>query len=558
MTDHAFDPPGPGTWNLNKRHFPRPLSRYFQSFYPAAFTEGLNGAAARYGFPFEFDVEVVNGYWYTRRRPVGDPSASGDADPEALPPATLRGRAEQAAKTFEARRWRADLERWDGEWKPALREANQSLLAVEPPELDDQGLVDHLNECREAAWNAAVKHHRMTPCGLVPFGDFVDHVLGHTDRSPAEIVRLMDGASPDSVDAVADLQPLARAIEANPEARELLEADLEPATIIDRLRSRDDEVGAAMEDWLAVAGYRLASGYDIADVYGLERPSLLVSTLLTVVEDDTGSRRDTEDAERVDAIRQSFPPEHRETFDERLEETRLTYRTRDERSLLDNWTLGLTRRALLEAGRRLVERGRLRHADHVVDLEHSEVVAALEGGAGPSAAEVAVHARYRTGHDSTDAPDRLGPDPSGPPPLAELPEPLQSVVRAFRSLQTLQGLDDREDAADRRRDALVSGSAASSGRFEGRARVVSDPADFDRIRDGDVLVAEATSSAFNVILPLLGAIVTDFGGTLSHPALVAREFGIPAVVGCEDATARIEDGDRILVDGDEGTVRLAR
>lgn len=102
----------------------------------------------------------------------------------------------------------------------------------------------------------------------------------------------------------------------------------------------------------------------------------------------------------------------------------------------------------------------------------------------------------------------------------------------------------------------IQGIAASPGTFEGRARLVSGPEDFSAIQDGEVLVAETTTPAFNVVLPMVGAVVTDQGGMLSHPAIVSREFGIPSVVACENATDRIQVGDQILVDGEEGDVRF--
>ena len=85
---------------------------------------------------------------------------------------------------------------------------------------------------------------------------------------------------------------------------------------------------------------------------------------------------------------------------------------------------------------------------------------------------------------------------------------------------------------------------------------MSGPADFHRLRPGDVLVTRTTSPTYNVVLPLLGAIVTDRGGALSHAAIVSREFGIPGVVGCRDATTRIRDGARVRVDGLSGTCEL--
>src|SRR5512138_153612 len=80
--------------------------------------------------------------------------------------------------------------------------------------------------------------------------------------------------------------------------------------------------------------------------------------------------------------------------------------------------------------------------------------------------------------------------------------------------------------------------------------------EFDRIVEGDVLVTESTSEAFNILLPLLGGIVTDAGGLLSHAAIVSREYGIPGVVGTREGTELIPDGARVRVDGDAGEVAV--
>jgi pyruvate,water dikinase len=105
-------------------------------------------------------------------------------------------------------------------------------------------------------------------------------------------------------------------------------------------------------------------------------------------------------------------------------------------------------------------------------------------------------------------------------------------------------------------ETTIRGLGASSGTREGIVRRVAGPGDFDRIQQGDVLLTEATTEAFNILLPLLSAIITDSGGALSHAAIISREYGIPGVVGTRDATARIADGTRVRVDGDEGTVTV--
>jgi pyruvate,water dikinase len=105
-------------------------------------------------------------------------------------------------------------------------------------------------------------------------------------------------------------------------------------------------------------------------------------------------------------------------------------------------------------------------------------------------------------------------------------------------------------------DVVVRGIGVSAGVYEGPARLVVGPDDFHRLRPGDVLVTRSTSPTYNVVLPLLGALVTDRGGALSHAAIVSREFGIPGVVGCVNATRQLIEGMRVRVDGRSGECRV--
>jgi pyruvate,water dikinase len=246
------------------------------------------------------------------------------------------------------------------------------------------------------------------------------------------------------------------------------------------------------------------------------------------------------------------PEAHHAFFDELLAEARLVHPLRDGHSVIDFWAFGLLRRSLLEAGRRLHARGALRAPDHVVDLEHGELVALLRGGEGPSPDRVALYVRQRRSLTTEDAPDRLGPPPLPPPPPEWLPPPARRIAEAMGVYIGTMWAPERSA----RPRTLVSGVGASAGTYTGRARVITQPADFARVEQGDVLIARITTASYNVLLPLLGAVVTDRGGLLSHPAIVAREYGIPGVVGCRDATLRIPDGARVEVDGGAGTVKV--
>jgi pyruvate,water dikinase len=150
-------------------------------------------------------------------------------------------------------------------------------------------------------------------------------------------------------------------------------------------------------------------------------------------------------------------------------------------------------------------------------------------------------------------PPYLGDPPQPPPPLDGLP---LHAARAMAAMGTAIGaLFDNSEAPNEQH--LVRGLAASPGVYEGTARVIAGPHELDRIESGDVLVTASTSEAFNIALPMLGAIVTDAGGLLSHAAIVAREYGIPSVVGTREATTIVPDGARVRVDADVGEVAVA-
>jgi phosphohistidine swiveling domain-containing protein len=105
-------------------------------------------------------------------------------------------------------------------------------------------------------------------------------------------------------------------------------------------------------------------------------------------------------------------------------------------------------------------------------------------------------------------------------------------------------------------DRVVRGHPGSAGRVEGIVRRIDRPEEGDRLKRGEILVTSTTNVGWTPLFPRAAAVVTDIGGSLSHAAIVARELGIPAVVGCGNATLRLETGDRARVDGGRGIVEI--
>jgi rifampicin phosphotransferase len=533
-----FEPPSPGYWERDAVHFPRPMTRYWQEVHPAAFARGTGDFARFYGMLMgSLGAAYVNGFGYRSMVPVSE---------DEVP-----ARFQRASEVMQGKLWREQLRDWDETVKPDSIRAHRVLQSVDPGSLSDQELVEYLTRCRDHHAAMIAQHMRHTASAVVPTGDLLAHVGDWSDVPPAEVLGLMRGASPVSAGASAELARLIAAFEADAQARELLASDDDPGQVLAALRALDGETGEAVSGYLDLVGYRLLDGFDISEPYALAMPDALVRAIQIAV-----AGRDLEGADveaAVADIRGKVPEQHRAEFDELLGEARLTYRLRDERGVFsDIWASGLMRRAVLEGGRRVADRGRIHDPVHLIDAGFDEMCSLVSDGSGPSADELAARAAERASRAGTATPRSLGDPPPPPPDPSGLPPDVARLMRATGiALGHLFGNSEAEHD-----EQVLRGLAASPGTYEGPARLISGPSEFDRIVNGDVLVTQSTTEAFNILLPLLGAIVTDSGGLLSHSAIVAREYGIPGVVGTREATARIADGARVRVDGEAGEVTV--
>ncbi|HEX8255011.1 MAG TPA: PEP-utilizing enzyme [Thermoanaerobaculia bacterium] len=557
LNPNDFTPPGPGVWELESTHMQRPLSRSMASSFPAAATIGFREGMARYGMLLEgLEFAAVNRFIYACARPVGAPKSAKGTPPKLVfkllmnVHPEIRKRLRRINEVWETKSWRDDMKRWDDEWKPAIAKENSELQRVDLRALSDEQLIAHLERCFDAIDRAVILHHSLNATGMLPTGDFLAHVKEWTGLAPAEVLPLFRGASRVSLGANEELEALVRALAANGDAQSLLSGS-DHAAIIDTLIARTDAVGEAARRYIDKTGVRLVTGYDVADLTLAEMPELLVGNIRAAMTQKAASS-ETDVKQRESALRDKVPAQHRQQFDQLLHEARLTYRIRDERTYLnDMWSAGLTRRAILEAGRRLAAKGKLHDLEHAVELTPAELKSMLRGGNDRTADQAAADVKFRLTHTSDDAPPFLGGTPAGPPPIEWFPP---AAARAERAVRIIMG--EMFVSRDKQSGTTVSGFAASPGNVTGTARLVLTPRDMARVQKGDILIARATTPSYNALLPLLSGIVTDRGGTLSHAALVAREYGIPAVVGTGNATELIHDGARIRIDGASGTVQV--
>jgi rifampicin phosphotransferase len=208
------------------------------------------------------------------------------------------------------------------------------------------------------------------------------------------------------------------------------------------------------------------------------------------------------------------------------------------------FTLGwpVVRRAYLELGRRLATAGALGGADDVFFLTGDELVAELEAitcGSAPRAWAEQVATRRSRREEQR---------------LLSPPERVPSQVRVRLGAVDVTSLAFVGGLARGDGETGLRGSAVSPGRVTAPARRVCTVADFGRLRPGEALIAPYITPAWSPLLAIASGVVTDAGGTLSHGSIVAREYGIPAVMGTSNATKVIQDGQMVTIDGDRGLV----
>jgi phosphohistidine swiveling domain-containing protein len=195
------------------------------------------------------------------------------------------------------------------------------------------------------------------------------------------------------------------------------------------------------------------------------------------------------------------------------------------------------RRAVLRIGEALVASGLIEAADDVFFLTRDEALSGLKEGRLDVDVDVAERRARREEQSRLVPPLLIG----GVNPV---------LKRVWDSFPRMLG-------AAPSATALVSGSPASAGRATGSVRIIRGPDEFDELQPGEILVAPMTAPAWTPLFSRAAAVVTDVGSPAAHASIIAREYGIPAVVGCGDATSRLRTGMLVTVEGSTGNVEPA-
>jgi phosphohistidine swiveling domain-containing protein len=526
-------------WTLERMHAPEPMTLADALAFKCAFDHGLTAAARAYGVPLRALTRRINTYLYLALVPTNWRATQHRDDADRLSAAIGR---------------LGDL--WDDEYLPEIKRHLQHWEALDPASLTLSQLIDALDDSVEQTRRLYEIHFLIWlpfMAAISLFDDFYRDVLGAV--SDFDAYRLLQGFDNKTLESGRALWQLSRrALQIAP-VRGVLEQ--EPA----------EAVTAALEEspegqrFLDLLHEYLQKWGERGDRWGwsfpswIEDPTPVIRTLKDYVRQpdrDLEGELAAQVAEREQLVSaaheqlRSQPPDVVNRFEFLLKAAqKAIVLTEDHSHWIDFRCMYHLHRISLEVGRRLSAAGVLDRRDDVFLLTLEELRdTALQLPRLNRRAQIAARRAEMEYFRSVPAPPTLGVPATGAAPT----DPVSVALSKFFGAPPPPTGDH----------TVIRGNCGSPGKATGPARVVHSLAGAGKLQPHDVLVVKTTAPPWTPLFATAAALVSDTGGILSHCAVVAREYGIPAVVGTGNATQRIHDGQLIEVDGDVGIVRLVQ
>jgi rifampicin phosphotransferase len=443
-------------------------------------------------------------------------------------------------------------ERWVNEWEPSLLPILERARTADYVSMTDQQLQAALEEQltnQVYFWTI----HGWINLSLVPATALMEFYKAEVKpQDPNEGWQLTQGYKTKSVEASNGLWRLSRIVKASPALATIFE-QVEPHAMMVALEGSPEgkaflaELGTYLDEF----GWRSDGIYEIGDATWREEPAIPLNTIqgyLRLRDEDNPELSLERAATRREGLTSkareilAHDPAKLQQFAVLMDAAKHNLRVTEDHSFwIDQMGTATLRRFCLAAGQRLAEGGILKRTDDVFLLYKAELREAL---AGKGAWKDLVDER-RASMDTTAKivpPDHIG-----------VPTPGNADPFFIALVDKMLGFLPMEPSSD---PDVIKGVAASPGTVQGTAKVVRSLLEASKLQPGDIMVCEMTVPTWVPLFATVSAIVADSGGILSHCAIVAREFRLPAVVGTHIGTAIIKDGMTITVDGTKGMVRI--
>jgi len=503
---------------------------------------GFASAARQMDLPVHFIARRINTHYYQALVP----STTDHDEMEAIGKRTEQTIGAAIGHLADA---------WEHEYLPEIRRYMGDWEAFDLRGASLSQLMDHLETSVARVTRLMEMHFQIALPMLLAmslYDELYADLFGGEDKFAA--YTLLQGFPNKTVEAGHELWKLSRRAVASDTVRLVLEAEA-TADVIPALQASDEGRAflGSLQSYLEAYGKRANTWFILSETPWIDDPTPVIRTLKDYV-GQTDHDPDAETAalvaereKRLAEIRAQlagYPEQVRGQFEFFLRAAQLSTALQEDHNFwIDYRSTYELRRVVMEVGRRFAAAGALDAQEDVLYLDYDEIKAAAADLANrKQQAAVAEHKAEMARFATIQPPFALGSEPPGPPPDSPVG---RAIGRFF-------GGPPQESPEP----GTLKGNAGSKGVVRGTAKVIRSLAEAGKLRKGDILVAETTALAWTPLFATAAAVVTDTGGILSHCAVVAREYMIPAVVGVGMATHVIQDGMTLEVDGTAGTVRI--
>ena len=544
-------------WIYDDLHCPNPVSLLF--FDIGGWWLTCDHMFRRFGTPFASDwvAKRINGYVYTAAIPA-DPGVRSEATeyqsryaPRVPRDPEYAGRIGAYLGAVLPHYAEHFLDWWRNRLRP---EIERNFAYLDGYDTESASLVE-LAVLLEDAIDIHDRHWKIH--WMLNFAQFssstaleaaVAEARGAAD--PELLGRLQSSVEDRNWDSIEDLWKMKEEIKGDAELRAAFEADTAPRVLA--ALAADDRgrrfIAERLEPHQQAFGYKAIWSHEFAYKLWVEDPAPIIEAVRGYLATDYDYRTN------IQAVRDDLEAAKRAVIDgvdgaagERLQRAlelslRMSPLTPDHHFYIDQGTNARLRLAAIAIGRKLVAAGALDDPEDVVCLQYNELRLLAADPQAFDARELVSDRRDQL----EDAAELRPPSWVGTATEEALAFPYAS----------LWGFPQKFHAGEPATTGEIRGLPASPGVVEGTARCVASLDEFDQVEQGDILVCRMTNPAWVVLFTKIKGLVTEAGGAMSHPAVVAREFGIPAVVGTTNAGERISTGDRVRVNGTSGTVEL--
>ncbi len=548
------------TW-MNPPQFKTPISPLIHTVV-AAFLVGGNAGFEQAGLPFQIRIERINTYPYMGMVPKSAPpevvmKAMGMLNRAA--PGIFKMMMSKVGAGMSKQQEAALnplVERFESYWlDELLPEMKQHIAYFESCDLRGMSLDQlraHLAETLKRVDRMGALHGVILPM-LFAMSQFEElYCELFEGATTLDALRLTQGFDNKTMEGDRALWRLSRLARTTPEVREILSKHAADEVILTLEKSvASHQFLADLRAWLAGYGQRLNSAFALGEPSWIENPMPAIQNLQAYVV-MPALRPEMEPAalaaEREKSVAEAraklagYPQPIVARFETLLKAAQVAAIVHEDHNFwIDQRLFYHVRRVILEFGRRLAQTGVLEVIDDIFYLTPEE----LQNGQ-----DVPLKPLVQDRKTEMERFRHVIPPPMlGTAPAFEMTDGGSMVRALFKGEMSPANTGNVELNK-------VKGLPGSAGVARGTARVIHSLAEADRLQPGDVLVTVSTEPPWTPLFATASAIVTDSGGVLSHSAVVAREYCIPAVVGAGNATTTFKDGQLIEVDGNAGTVRV--